>query len=573
MYKIFFYIFFLQSLFFSQIVDNPDSIITLIKNSDPDIKAEWENELIFYIYNADYEPAKALSDKLLEFAPTLKNKSLYISTLIHSSKFYPFEQKIVLINEAQFIAESGKYDYLIPAVYNFKAIAFRDNSMTDSAMIYILKSKDIVEHWENILELIIVYEFIASMHFYAGQYEEAEKLYKLIQNTEPNHKQSWRYVVNNNNLALIKMEQKKYEEAEKLFNISLQHITSKNMNFADSSALPYLYRKLLEVSLYQNKFELAEKYFDLGEFFSIRFGQTSELPGIYVAKGNLCYEKKDYDSALYFFNKAYELNKSYYDIRNELNIYDGFAKTYTALNDIKNANKYLKLSLEVDNKADSIFYRARYMNIFAEHNYNNYKKEIETHKREKSFLQIIISVIFISLVSISIYYVKLRRSNKFLVRKNIEIAEIETNILPVHHSILKENKIDINKSEVNITDENDTEKHNDLINKLEELILNEKIYLIPEITINEVADKLKTNRTYLSKAINSIFKVSFNNYINELRIKEAVKILSHSEYKNLSIEGIAQKSGFNNRVSFTQAFQKYTGVSPSFFMKNLDSEV
>lgn len=36
-----------------------------------------------------------------------------------------------------------------------------------------------------------------------------------------------------------------------------------------------------------------------------------------------------------------------------------------------------------------------------------------------------------------------------------------------------------------------------LINKLEDLILNDKIYLQPELTINEVAEKLNTNRSLL----------------------------------------------------------------------------
>jgi len=83
-----------------------------------------------------------------------------------------------------------------------------------------------------------------------------------------------------------------------------------------------------------------------------------------------------------------------------------------------------------------------------------------------------------------------------------------------------------------------------------------------------VAYHLNTNRTYLSSAINIVLKKSFTTYINDLRVKEAIRKISSKEFKQMTIEGISLEVGFNNRDSFNTAFKKYTGVLPSYFIKN-----
>ena len=74
------------------------------------------------------------------------------------------------------------------------------------------------------------------------------------------------------------------------------------------------------------------------------------------------------------------------------------------------------------------------------------------------------------------------------------------------------------------------------------------------------------------KSLNHInwiyFKINFNSYINDLRIKEAVRLITNQEHLLYTVDGLAEKSGFGNRVSFTSAFKKHTGVSPSVFIKN-----
>lgn len=200
-------------------------------------------------------------------------------------------------------------------------------------------------------------------------------------------------------------------------------------------------------------------------------------------------------------------------------------------------------------------------------------------------LSIIITVVLISLLIISFYYVRLKRSKQRLVEKSIELATTEPFKVTAVELELSPKESEANEEELSDAGENielgisssenkdksqpiDKEILNDIIEKLERKVSEDKIYLDPDLTITGLAEKLGTNRTYLSKAIIQEYKMNFISYINELRIKEAIRFISYGEHYNLNMDGIAQKAGFNNRVSFAKTFQKHTGVSPSFFIKN-----
>lgn len=98
--------------------------------------------------------------------------------------------------------------------------------------------------------------------------------------------------------------------------------------------------------------------------------------------------------------------------------------------------------------------------------------------------------------------------------------------------------------------------------KIETLIQIEKLYQNPELTLTDLAKKLETNASVISKTINQGFQMNFNDYINNFRI-EAVKIsLSNGEHKKSTLLGIAFDCGFNSKATFNRAFKKNTGKTP-----------
>ncbi|MDF1548151.1 MAG: AraC family transcriptional regulator [Bacteroidales bacterium] len=101
--------------------------------------------------------------------------------------------------------------------------------------------------------------------------------------------------------------------------------------------------------------------------------------------------------------------------------------------------------------------------------------------------------------------------------------------------------------------------------ELKKLILSEKYFLIEGITLEQMSHLLKIGRTSLSNLINSEEGVSFNLWINQLRIKEAKSLLSQNPDYNLTT--IAELTGYSEQSNFSRQFKNLTGESPSVWRK------
>ncbi len=103
-----------------------------------------------------------------------------------------------------------------------------------------------------------------------------------------------------------------------------------------------------------------------------------------------------------------------------------------------------------------------------------------------------------------------------------------------------------------------------LIEQLENQLSN-KIYTDSDLTLNKMAETINSNRTYLSKAINDHYQLSFSQLIHRYRIEEAKSMLTQQEYDHYSIEGIANSVGYKSTSNFNAVFKNQTGITPSYF--------
>ena len=101
--------------------------------------------------------------------------------------------------------------------------------------------------------------------------------------------------------------------------------------------------------------------------------------------------------------------------------------------------------------------------------------------------------------------------------------------------------------------------------KIDRLMNEEKIYLEPELTLSDLASRLKTNVSLLSGIINGGYGKNFNDFVNEFRVEEFKKQRQNADNKHLSLLGIALDCGFNSKATFNRAVKKFTGNSPKNF--------
>lgn len=110
-------------------------------------------------------------------------------------------------------------------------------------------------------------------------------------------------------------------------------------------------------------------------------------------------------------------------------------------------------------------------------------------------------------------------------------------------------------------------EYDQLHRKLEQLMQQEKIYLNPELRLNELASMLGTNRTYASRLIHNRGNLNFCDYVNDYRLQHAKKLLSKTADERLPIEEVALRSGFSSNSTFYRVFTSKEGISPSRYRK------
>lgn len=101
---------------------------------------------------------------------------------------------------------------------------------------------------------------------------------------------------------------------------------------------------------------------------------------------------------------------------------------------------------------------------------------------------------------------------------------------------------------------------------LERLAKEDKFYTQRNLTLQDLALKLRTNKNVLSQYLNQNLNQNFYKYINSLRVDEAKKLLLEKKSKKYSLEGIGYMAGFNSRTTFHTVFKAQTGVSPSKYV-------
>ena len=108
-----------------------------------------------------------------------------------------------------------------------------------------------------------------------------------------------------------------------------------------------------------------------------------------------------------------------------------------------------------------------------------------------------------------------------------------------------------------------------LLSRFQHLLVDEQLFLRPQLTLPDVADTLGTNKTYISKLVNDHYKVSFPELINTLRIDYAEQYILNN--RGARQEEVARACGFLSASSFNNTFKKIAGMPPKQWVTNWDA--
>ncbi len=102
----------------------------------------------------------------------------------------------------------------------------------------------------------------------------------------------------------------------------------------------------------------------------------------------------------------------------------------------------------------------------------------------------------------------------------------------------------------------------------------QKIYYIQDyinthyrenLTLDSIADEFAISPYYLSHIFKSMAGLNFVNYIQSIRVRNALQALAYSDE---SISDIIENCGFTSASQFNRVFHQFLGISPSAFRKS-----
>jgi AraC-like DNA-binding protein len=88
-------------------------------------------------------------------------------------------------------------------------------------------------------------------------------------------------------------------------------------------------------------------------------------------------------------------------------------------------------------------------------------------------------------------------------------------------------------------------------------------FLKPRLTLTDVSELTGLQTRDISRAINTVANKSFNDYINEYRVKHICQALDAGSPHSLT--RLYTDAGFSSKASFNKVFKEYAGITPSAY--------
>ena len=104
---------------------------------------------------------------------------------------------------------------------------------------------------------------------------------------------------------------------------------------------------------------------------------------------------------------------------------------------------------------------------------------------------------------------------------------------------------------------------------LAEYCVDRQLYLRHELTLQQLAQEIGTNRSYLSQYF-SRQGITYNTYINNLRINHFIKRYQESAaaHQPIVVQQLVNESGYRSYSTFSLAFKQRTGQTVTAWMRN-----
>ena len=93
-------------------------------------------------------------------------------------------------------------------------------------------------------------------------------------------------------------------------------------------------------------------------------------------------------------------------------------------------------------------------------------------------------------------------------------------------------------------------------------------YLLPDANMEDLALKLNATKKELTDYIKNEIEKNFTELLNKNRVEYLKELLKAKKYESFTIEALSEMAGFSNRRTMYNAFNKYTGMTPTEYIQS-----
>lgn len=354
---------------------------------------------------------------------------------------------------------------------------------------------------------------------------------------------------------------------------------------------------LLHAMFYNN---LGNVLRDMGEYASA-LSYFSEALAIAQAQGVdygvginhvnqavVYYLQGDYVSALEKYQLAEPILNSIDRPYAQRSVYEGFAYVYQALGQYQQAfdalMRFNELNSSLLNKeiqAASEEIQTRYETLLKDSELALQAAEIREQKQTLQQAVVVIVALVVIAGGLAFFlryrnekYRVLYQRNKELMLANARARQAREAQRLAGQAFVGQSLKPDESSPVPVEEESEPaslQRLTSLYERLVNLFEEDKVYTRPDVSIEEIAKQLGSNRTYVSQAISKVADMSFRHMVNFYRVNEARRLL-HEDDRAWSSETLAAEVGYGSTSSLYRAFSQHVGMSPARYVEAIRTE-
>lgn len=532
------------------------SLKELLFSIDSGLLSEQTKDTYTEYYLQKAKKLKSKPDIITGYKKKVGNAASYFLKLKYADSLYQIGMQY---NDAAVIGDA----------YYLMAYAEILEKNYPQALKFSLKSVDYLEELDDQYTLNKVKGLIGNSYYHLEEYEKAYTIFDAtakyhLANVEQNYNHRVRYAMNLYSLSKTAFQLKKYDTVQKYLQRGYTHVlTLKTHDQPQERSYLLLTEGMLEHV--RKKYNRSDSLLSVSLPELIKHNDFANEHLIYLYQGKNLWEKGNPDQAMAYFMRI----DSLYQGKNFMN--KELSEAYTYLIEAFKEKKDIKQQLHFTNTLLKISSESKYSN----HKLTNYlhsnfdKKELEASRLKlekeltatKSLTVLAYIIATICLLGFSIYYFVNRKKQQELQSKYNRLINdglvIPLKVEPLKDKILSDYIIDD-------TVQNDVSEI--ILKKLKKF--EEELGFLTKISLEDLAVRVSTNRTTLSKLLNHHHD-GYSKYINTLRINYAVKKIASSDSKLhlLTTDALAEEFGFGNSKSFSSTFKAMTGMSVMDFIK------